>query len=912
MSRTEAMFEIGGHDLKLSNLDKVLYPETGFTKGQVIDYYAKIAPVLLPHLKDRPLTLKRYPNGVDQEFFYEKRAPKYRPSWVQTARVPSERDPSGAIDYYLANDLASLTWAANLADLELHPFLAKKNNVECPLQIMFDLDPGAPADVTDCAQVAIWIRDLLATLKLKCWVKSSGSKGLQLHIPLNTPTSYEATKPFAKALARAMEEAHPDRVVSDQKKTLREGKVLIDWSQNDASKTTVCVYSLRAKSRPYVATPLRWSEVEACLKKDDPSLVFFGPEEVLARVKKDGDLFKDVLTLKQKLPKQVIEALGPAAEKTSKEEKKPAGKKARTARTTRSATEAEDEGAKANGDSGSLERYHAKRDFKQTREPAGAVEKAPTSDAALFVIQKHDASRLHYDFRLAMGGVLKSWAVPKGIPLKHGEKHLAVEVEDHPMDYARFEGIIPEGNYGGGTVMVWDIGEYQMLGGKPLEAWKQGLLHMRFAGKKMKGEWSLIRTRQQGGKNQWLLLKSGKEDAKISKKADDESALSERSLAQIARDKDKQWQSNRTKQSEPIPEDAHAEETPRDEEKSDAEPKGETPEMATLSARSEKALLHRFIEPMKSLPVKKIPEGKEWIYELKFDGYRSLAILRDGEALLVSRNKKSFNARFPEIVAAVSGLKVKDAILDGEIVALDERNRPTFQLLQNYESGPLAYYIFDLLELDGKSWRGRPLHERKAQLEKVLEGVKAPLFFSANLPGSTKAIWKQIQKQRLEGIIAKRRDSVYEEGRRSGEWAKIKSINQQEFVIGGYTEPRGGRSHFGALLIGVYEGKKLNFCARVGTGFDHKALAALHAQMQKLRVDKCPFDNLPVPRNSRWGGGVTASDMKACTWVKPQLVCEVEFTEWTGDASLRHPAFLGLREDKKPHDVHREEPVESV
>jgi bifunctional non-homologous end joining protein LigD len=910
MPRTEATFKIGGHELKLTNLAKVLYPETGFTKGQVIDYYAKIAPVLLPHLKDRPLTLKRYPNGVDGEFFYEKRAPKYRPSWVKTARVPSERDPSGAIDYYLANDLASLTWAANLADLELHPFLARKQNVEQPLQIMFDLDPGAPADVTDCAQVALWIRDLLATLKLKCWIKSSGSKGLQLHIPLNTPTSYDATKPFAKALARAMEQAHPDRVVSDQKKELRHGKVLIDWSQNDSSKTTICVYSLRAKSQPHVAAPLRWSEVEACLKKDDPMHVFFSPDEVLTRVKKDGDLFKDVLTLKQKLPKHVIEALGEASQESVRKAEPKKKFAARSVDKKSKGAPAESNGDEDVGEtSGSLAHYHAKRNFKQTREPAGAVEKSPTSSAALFVIQKHDASRLHYDFRLAMGGVLKSWAVPKGIPLKHGEKHLAVEVEDHPMDYARFEGIIPEGNYGGGTVMVWDIGEYQMLGGEPLEAWRQGLLHMRFAGKKMKGEWSLIRTRQQGGKNQWLLLKSGKEDSKISAKADDESALSGRSLAKIARDKDKAWQSNRTKQSEPIPENAHAIET-----KDAKAGQSTTTETTTppLSPRSEKTLLHRFVEPMKCLPVKKIPEGGEWIYELKFDGYRSLAIIRDGEVLLVSRNRKSFNARFAEIVAAVGGLKVKDAILDGEIVALDEHNRPTFQLLQNYESGPLAYYLFDLLVIDGEDWKHRPLHERKARLEKLLKGVKAPLFLSANLPGTTAAIWKQIQKQRLEGVIAKRRDSVYETGRRSGEWAKIKSINQQEFVIGGYTEPQGGRSHFGALLIGVYQDEKLHFCTRVGTGFDHKTLASLHARMDKLRVEKCPFANLPVARNSRWGGGVTAADMKKCTWIEPKLVCEVEFTEWTGDSSLRHPAFIGLRDDVRPHDVHREKPVEHV
>ena len=915
MPRTEASFTIDGHDLRLSNLDKVLYPATGFTKGQVIDYLAKIAPVLLPHLKDRPLTMKRYPNGVDGEFFYEKRAPKYRPSWMKTALVTGGRDPAG-IDYLIVNDLASLTWVANLADLELHPFLAKKQDVTCPTQIMFDLDPGEPADVTDCAQVAIWIRDLLHGLGLKCWVKCSGSKGLQLHIPLNTPTSYDLTKPFAKALAMAMTAAHPDRVVYDMKKAIRGGKVLIDWSQNDESKTTICVYSLRAKSKPFVAAPLQWSEVEACLEKNDPKLVFFGPDEVLARVKKHGDLFAEVLTLKQKLPKDAAEALTVLAQEPAPDEK-PASKKGATKKTSRSsgrakkAFSAKQEKAAdlKEDDAGSLARYNAKRDFKITAEPAGEVEKSPTSKAALFVIQKHDASRLHYDFRLAMAGVLKSWAVPKGIPTAHGEKHLAVEVEDHPMNYARFEGIIPAGQYGGGTVMVWDIGEYRMLGGQPLEAWKQGMMHMRFAGKKMKGEWTLIRTRLQGGKNQWLLLKSGKEDVTITAKQDDTSALSGRSLAQIARDKDKQWQSNRTQQSEPIEPGAHEVET---EAGSDgASDENPTPATAPLSSRAQKTLANHFVEPMKCLPVKEIPEGKEWLYELKFDGYRSLAIVRGGEALLLSRNKKSFNERFPALVEAVAKLEVKDAILDGEIVALDEKNRPAFQLLQNYEEGPLAYYLFDLLSLDGENWKDRPLEERKARLAKLLEGVKPPLFFSADLPGATKAIWKQIQKQKLEGIIAKRRDSEYEAGRRSGAWAKIKAINVQEFVIGGYSEPQGARSHFGALLVGFYEGRKLHFCAKVGTGFPNKLLASLHAQMQKLRRTNCPFENLPTPRTSKWGGGVTAGEMKKCTWIEPKLVCEVEFTEWTGDSSLRHPAFIGLREDVKPGDVHREVPVDT-
>ena len=505
---------VDGRELHLTHPEKILYPEVGFTKGQVIDYYTRVAPVLLPHLKDRPLTLKRYPNGVEGEFFYEKRAPKYRPDWIKTAAVPSAHDPTGQINFCLVNDLPSLVWVANLADLELHPFLARKQDVERPTQLVFDLDPGEPTDATDCAQVALLLHEVLGKLDLECFIKSSGSKGLQLHVPLNTPISYEITKPFARALAVAMQEAHPDRVVYDMKKALRPGKVLIDWSQNDSSKTTILVYSLRAKPRPYVAAPLTWEEVAACAQQDDPKLILFETEQVLKRIERDGDLFAQLLTLKQKLPKHAAQEVAAFLQ----------------AKSSPSAVKAPADG--------NLERYQAKRNFEHTREPKG-VKKSPTSEAALFVIQKHDASRLHYDFRLAMGGVLKSWAVPKSIPTQKGEKHLAVEVEDHPIDYAQFEGTIPEGNYGGGTVMVWDTGTYQMLGGTPQEAFEHGLIHFRLAGNKLKGEWTLVRMkRRRADKPEWLLLKSGESTDAIATKEDDRSALSQRSMAQIAATKD--------------------------------------------------------------------------------------------------------------------------------------------------------------------------------------------------------------------------------------------------------------------------------------------------------------------------------------------------------------------------------------
>ena len=288
--------------LQVSNLDKVLYPKPGFTKAQVIDYYIRIAPALLPHLKDRPLTMKRYPDGVDGEFFYEKNCPVHRPKWVQTAKVWSEGNQR-IMHYCLANDLPTLVWAANLADLELHTSLSKKTNIARPTMMVFDLDPGPPADIVQCCQIGIWLRELLDGMKLKAFAKTSGSKGLQVYVPLNTAVTYDQTKTLSRSLAQRMERDHPDRVTSNMAKSVRKGKVFVDWSQNDEHKTTICVYSLRAKEEPTVSTPVTWSEVENCLKKKRAELLRFRSDQTLVRVEKHGDLFEPVQTLKQKLPK---------------------------------------------------------------------------------------------------------------------------------------------------------------------------------------------------------------------------------------------------------------------------------------------------------------------------------------------------------------------------------------------------------------------------------------------------------------------------------------------------------------------------------------------------------------------------------------------------------------------------------
>jgi bifunctional non-homologous end joining protein LigD len=335
---TPTIVEVESRKLKLSNLEKVLYPAAGFTKGQVIDYYVRIAPVLVPHLAGRPLTMKRYPEGVDHEYFFEKNAPMHRPDWVKTAPVWSDSN-SRTINYILANDLATLVWIANLASLELHPSLSLAADIGQPTMIVFDLDPGPPANIVQCAQVGLWVRAIFDHFGMQSFPKTSGSKGMQIYIPLNTKTSYHETKQFAHALARLLEHEHPELVVSDMKKAVRTNKIFVDWSQNDQHKTTIGVYSLRARERPTVSTPITWDEVEQTLRKKDAQRLVFEAPEVLKRVEKMGDLFEPALKLQQKLPQLAGLATGPEKEEgvalAAEAEQRPRSKPATASRKRR-------------------------------------------------------------------------------------------------------------------------------------------------------------------------------------------------------------------------------------------------------------------------------------------------------------------------------------------------------------------------------------------------------------------------------------------------------------------------------------------------------------------------------------------------------------------------------------------------
>jgi bifunctional non-homologous end joining protein LigD len=524
----------------------------------------------------------------------------------------------------------------------------------------------------------------------------------------------------------------------------------------------------------------------------------------------------------------------------------------------------------------SLKEYVRKRNFGKTPEPDDR--KSKSKGGHRFVIQKHDASRLHYDFRLELGGVLKSWAVPKGVPFAKGEKRLAVQTEDHPIAYIDFEGSIPEGQYGGGTVMVWDQGTYEPLSKAPAKELAGGKLHFILEGSKLHGEWYLVRLREG---NQWLLIRGGDDMKAVSKKQDDTSVLSGHSMKELSKG-DRVWQSKSA---------THK-----------SSSNGKKP-------RSRAAPLPDFIEPMKAKLAAATPKGK-WIYEIKFDGYRALALKGGSQARLLSRNQKDLGGKFPELMESILALPAQDAIVDGEIVALDEKGRSSFQLLQarelDQERPPLIFYAFDLLQLNGENLMDRPLEERKEMLSRLLGDKPGDIRFSAALDSTVKRLLEQVRKLGLEGLIGKRQGSLYEPGQRSGTWIKLKLQQEQEFVIGGYTNPEGSRQHFGSLLVGVQAKGALQFCGKVGTGFNAALLRSLHRDFQKIATDTCPFANLPEKRSGRWGQGVTAAEMKRCHWVKPTMVCQVKFAEWTRDGLLRQPVFLGLREDKDASEVVRE------
>ncbi|HEY2864437.1 MAG TPA: DNA ligase D [Casimicrobiaceae bacterium] len=566
-----------------------------------------------------------------------------------------------------------------------------------------------------------------------------------------------------------------------------------------------------------------------------------------------------------------------------------------------------------------LERYREKRNFQATPEPRGRVGRGKAKELS-FVIQKHAASHLHYDFRLELNGVLLSWAVPKGPSLDPHDKRLAMHVEDHPLEYGGFEGIIPPKQYGSGTVMVWDRGTWHPFG-DPVAGYAKGHLKFELDGAKLQGGWTLIRTSGskyggRSGKQAWLLIKDSDSHAKEGDAArivdrEPDSVVSGRDLEAIARDKTNEWHSNRSVAANVrggALDHGHATRSrksttkPGGAARSHAAANGEgASDLSPASANgTKKARLPATLSPTLATLVDAAPPGDDWIHEVKFDGYRMVCRINHGDVHVYSRNGKNWTSVLPSVVSSLRRLDVDQAWLDGEIAVADAQGLTSFQQLQNALSDPRAknitYYVFDLLYQDGYDLRAVPLVDRKRLLRALIGSSDPALRYSVDVQGSGSEFFKQACALKLEGAVSKRAGSVYREGVRTRDWLKVKCGRRQEMVIGGFTDPQGSRSGFGALLLGIYEAGKLRYAGKVGTGFDDQTLTRLRPILGKLEQAAPPFANPP-----------RGYEAKGAHWIKPQLVAEIAFTEWSNDGALRHPSFQGLRDDKKAIDVVREE-----
>jgi bifunctional non-homologous end joining protein LigD len=816
--------EADGRELRLSNLNKVYWPDDGITKGDLLAYYWNVADLLLPHLRDRPLTMYRMPDGLAGAPFYEKQVPAHAPDWLPTAAVPTEED-SRVVEFVLAQDRASLLYVVNLGCIEMHPLHSRAGSLDRPDYAFFDLDPFAPYTYEDVRTVARLVKVVLDGLGLRGYAKTSGATGMQVFVPLDGTHTHADAREFVDRVGRLVVRAYPEKATMAWPVADRAGKIFIDHQMNRQGANIASVYSLRPLPGAPVSTPLDWDELDDDIEPGD-----FRIDNVWDRFA-EGDRFAPVLTDRQSLI-PAMEALGltPGAP----EERERTRPRFPARRTTRPASRA------------SLDEYVAKRDFQRTPEPhppvdgaptpgtpephpAGLTEVAPLVEGRRFTIQQHHARRLHHDVRFEQDGVLVSFAVPKRLPEEPGVRHLAVNTEDHPLDYLTFSGTIPAGEYGGGEVRLFDLGTYE-----PLEV-ADGKLTVRLHGSRYKGaEYHLFRTRDRD----WLVILGGKV-----------------SLPQ------------------PAP------------------PPTYEPMMAVLTA-----------QPF---------DDHEWLFEVKWDGHRCLANL--GQATrLTSRTRRDMTAQFPELIDMHRQLAARNAVVDGEIVALDREGRPSFERMQdrfhrtpeelarNKGRVPVQFLAFDLLWLDGRPLLELPLRERRARLEEVLVET-GDIRLSQVVEGAGTTFFEQVKALKLEGIVAKRAASPYRPGTRSHDWRKIKALCLQDCVIVGWTPGKGGRAAtLGSLLLAVYDDGRLRYAGNVGTGFTHAFLADLLERLQELRVPKPMFEGFEGtlrPRGARF--------------VRPELVCEVEYLKWTDDNKLRASSFKGLRPDKPPTDARREHPVDT-
>ncbi|MFF1882570.1 ATP-dependent DNA ligase [Pseudarthrobacter sp. NPDC058196] len=826
---------VAGRELSLTNLDKIIYPETGTTKADVLAYYAAVAHVLIPAAANRPATRKRWVNGVGTadkpgEVFFQKDLEDSAPGWLPRAAI-THKDRT--IHYPLVNDAATLAWFGQINSLEIHVpqwRVDAHGNQLNPDRLVLDLDPGEGAGLPECREVALLARSILEDVGLDPVPVTSGSKGIHLYAALDGSQTSDQISAFARELARALEADHPDLAVSDMKKTLRRGKVLVDWSQNNAAKTTVVPYSLRGRPTPMVAAPRTWREIGS------PRLKHLDYQEVLRRVRDGKDPFAVVVN---------AAARGEQLE---------------------------------DGHDGDprLGAYRSMRDPQATPEPFAGI---PTGGTA-FVIQEHHASRLHWDLRLEHEGVMTSWALPKGVPESGGKNHLAVQTEDHPMDYLTFHGTIPKGQYGAGEMTIWDTGTYE--------------LHKWINGKEVIVTLTGSEGGGLGGPTKLALIHTGRGQGK---------------------DAEKQWLIHLMEPEHaggPSPHAAQAAAEPSPERGEEAGA-GDTATAPDTPARTAATATYTPADPEAHRPMMATAgteadlRGSTWQYELKWDGVRAILVADREKIRILSRNGNDVTRTYPELTDRACWPE-QPFVADGEIIAVGAGGRPDFGLLQGRmkltraadvakarTAIPVQLMLFDLLFDDGEDLRRLPLGRRRRKLEEFFRPSDCPADLSMVLDEPVGLLLDSAKELGLEGVMAKRMDSRYVSGQRTRTWIKLKLEQTQEVVVGGWRPGKGGRQEtVGSLLVGIPDGDKLQYVGRVGSGFSTRELTELRQTVERLGRKTSPFHDVPRP------------DAADAHWVAPELVGEVTYSEWTGPGRLRHPRWRGWRVDKDPAEVARE------
>ncbi len=821
---------VDGRELRLSNLNKVFWPEEGYTKGDLVAYYFNIADRILPYLSGRPLTMKRMPNGISGQFFYEKQAPSHTPDWMPRCAVESQASDGRwgpakheVIDYLMVENTAGLLFMANLGCIEFHPLHSRCGSIESPDYLFFDLDPFPPATFEDVLTVAGLVRVVCDQLGLTAYPKTSGATGMQVYVPMVPSFTYADIRDFVGKVGHLLRQADPNRVTMQWEVKRRTGKVFVDHNMNRVGANISAVYSARPEPGATVSTPVTWKEVEAgSIRPQDFTMATIWP-----RLGRKKDPFRGVLDEPQDIA-PALEAVGVERQREAPDTQShrvdlagapSAGNGHRSADTTKGRTRSKSAAVIARSRDPKLGQYLKMRDFEGTPEPSGGES---STDGRSFVIQRHDATRLHYDLRLERDGVLVSWAVPKGLPLVKGEKHLAVQTEDHPMEYGSFQGTIPKGHYGAGEVRIWDRGTYDLL------EWTDKKVSFRLNGERHHGEYHLVKTSR--GERDWLIF---------------------------------------------------------------------------LGRDSEESALPRppQFSPMLATPGYEPFDRAGWWFEPKFDGIRTLLYLEGEDVRLLSRTGRDQTAIYPELGRVYRRISAVNAVLDGEIVATDDQGQTSFELLQQRMnlSGrseiermrkkiPVELVVFDILWLDGEDLTKLPLSERRERLQSVVledRGIRLVYW----VPDEGLNFFRVAKKHGLEGVIAKRASSRYQPSRRSEDWRKIKILKIQDCVILGWTPGQRGRSEvFGALLVGAYSDGELRWIGQVGTGFTDRVLRELMSRLEEIEGNQPPIEDPELRK------------VKGARWVRPELVCSVEYLQMTAIGKLRAPSFKGLRTDKLPED----------